>query len=97
MEKVSFRTAKETRTSIFISERRIDRFYVYGITAFFSVFAYVWLLIILQVTSPGVVDLWEALVTLLMFPLLVGVAYLADREMLCGQTKSDSDDGMFLA
>lgn len=73
-------------------KRRIDRFYVYGITAFFSIFAYVWLLIILQVTSPGVVDLWEALVTLLMFPLLVGVAYLADRELLCGQTKSDSDD-----
>jgi len=49
----------------------------------------------LQVTSPGVIDLWEALVTLLMFPLLVGVAYLADRNMLCGQTRTDNDDGMF--
>ncbi|CAG5113164.1 Oidioi.mRNA.OKI2018_I69.chr2.g7297.t1.cds [Oikopleura dioica] len=73
-------------------KRRIDRFYVYGITAFFSIFAYVWLLIILRFISPGVVDLWEALVTLLMFPLLVGVAYLADRNMLCGQTRSDDDD-----
>jgi len=32
---------------------------VYTITAIFSVFAYIWLLIILMVITPNKVDLWE--------------------------------------
>ena len=62
--------------------RRIDIIVVFGITAFFSVFAYIWLLIILKVSSPNVVDIWEAVLTFLMFPILVVVAYASDKGWL---------------
>jgi len=59
--------------------RRIDIIVVFAITAFFSVFAYVWLIIILKVSSPNVVDIWEAVMTFLFFPILVVLAYCADK------------------
>lgn len=59
-------------------ERKIKDTTVFGITAFFSVFAYLWLIIILLLITPDVVDIWEGVVTFLMFPLLVALAYLAD-------------------
>ena len=43
-----------------------------------QIWAYLWLLIILQVSSPGVIEIWEALVTLAQFPILVFVAYGQD-------------------
>lgn len=52
---------------------------VFYITGFFSVVAYVWLLVIVKVNSPEIVDLWEALVTLAMFPIVVLMSYSADR------------------
>ena len=60
--------------------RKIDAIPVFGVTAVSSVFAYVWLLIILIVSTPNVVDIWEALLTFLFFPLLVGFAYSADKD-----------------
>ena len=62
--------------------RRIDIIVVFGITAFFSVFAYIWLLIILKVSSPNIVSIWEAVLTFLMFPILVVVAYSGDKGWL---------------
>ncbi|KAH8045475.1 calcium:sodium antiporter [Aureococcus anophagefferens] len=59
--------------------RKIEDMSVYTVTAFFSVFAYVWLLFILMVTSPDVVEIWEAIFTFLFFPILVALAYAADR------------------
>jgi solute carrier family 8 (sodium/calcium exchanger) len=59
--------------------RTIDQTKVYIVTAFFSVFAYLWLMFILMVTSPDVCTIWEAVVTLLFCPLFVFLAYLADR------------------
>ena len=38
-----------------------------------------WLLIILKVSTPNVVDVWEAVMTFLFFPILVVVAYCADK------------------
>ncbi|KAL1483096.1 hypothetical protein MTO96_002166 [Rhipicephalus appendiculatus] len=58
--------------------RTIRMIKVFGITAFFSVFAYLWLLIVLMGSSPEIVELWEAILTLLFFPLLVFLAYAAD-------------------
>ena len=58
--------------------RTIKELPVFYITAAFSLFAYIWLIVILTVHTPNFVDIWEALVTFLMFPLLVYVAYLAD-------------------
>ena len=56
-------------------ERKIEITDVYGCTAFFSIFAYIWLVVILKVISPNVVELWEALFTFGFFPLLVGLAW----------------------
>mmetsp|Transcript_137900 Transcript_137900/g.344236 ORF Transcript_137900/g.344236 Transcript_137900/m.344236 type:complete len:1359 (+) Transcript_137900:128-4204(+) len=62
--------------------RRIVHINVFAVTATFSVFAYLWLVIILQASSPNKVDTWEAMVTFLMFPALLILAYLADRGWL---------------
>ena len=54
---------------------------VFKITAFASVFAYVWLLIILLMPwSPEVVDVPEAFLTFIFFPVLVAAAYGADKN-----------------
>lgn len=63
--------------------RKIEDMAVFKTTAFFSIFAYVWLLVILLGPwSPNVVELWEALLTFLFFPILVVLAYAADRDWL---------------
>ncbi|XP_066559918.1 sodium/calcium exchanger 2-like [Amia ocellicauda] len=62
--------------------RRIKHLRVFFITAFWSVFAYIWLYLILAVISPGVVQVWEALVTLLFFPVCVLLAWVADKRLL---------------
>jgi len=59
--------------------RYIKEVPVYAVTASCSVFAYMWLMFILMVSSPDVCEVWEGCVTLLMCPALVFFAYLADR------------------
>ncbi|KHJ43510.1 sodium/calcium exchanger 1 [Trichuris suis] len=54
---------------------------VFLVTAIWSIFAYIWLYVILAVSSPGVIDVWEGLATFLMFPLTVLTAYMADRRI----------------
>jgi solute carrier family 8 (sodium/calcium exchanger) len=51
---------------------------VFAVTASFSVFAYIWLVIILQYSSQDVVEDWEGVLSFLFFPILVTLAYLAD-------------------
>jgi solute carrier family 8 (sodium/calcium exchanger) len=55
--------------------RKIKELGVFAITSAFSIIAYLWVFMVLQLSSPDEVELWEALVTLLMFPLLVFFAY----------------------
>ncbi|XP_050404686.1 sodium/calcium exchanger 1 isoform X2 [Patella vulgata] len=62
--------------------RRIKHLHVFFITASWSVFAYLWLYFILSVSSYGVVDVWEAVLTFLFFPITVVTAYIADRKLL---------------
>ncbi|KAE8736995.1 hypothetical protein FOCC_FOCC017548 [Frankliniella occidentalis] len=62
--------------------RKIKHLRVFFVTAIWSVFAYVWLYVILSVSSKGEVEVWEALLTFLFFPLTVGTAYIADRRLL---------------
>jgi len=50
------------------------------VTTTSSVFAYVWLVIILTRISPNEVDWWEALLTFLFFPVLVITAYCTDKH-----------------
>ncbi|GAB1600819.1 sodium/calcium exchanger 3-like isoform X6 [Argonauta hians] len=67
--------------------RRIKSMRVFGITSFFCIFAYMWLAIVLLASSPNIVELWEAIVTFLFFPLLILIAYLVDRKC-CMDDKS---------
>lgn len=62
--------------------RRIKHLRVFAITASTSVLAYVWLYIILAVSSKDEVEIWEALLTLFFFPIMVISAYIADRRLL---------------
>lgn len=62
--------------------RKVKHLRVFFVTATWSVFAYTWLYLILAVISPGVVEIWEGLLTLFFFPLCVGLAYVADRRLL---------------
>jgi len=54
---------------------------VFAITGSCSIFAYLWLLFMLSATSPDLIDLWESIACFLFFPVLVGIAYAADRGM----------------
>uniref|UniRef100_A0A6Q2YER9 Calx-beta domain-containing protein n=1 Tax=Esox lucius TaxID=8010 RepID=A0A6Q2YER9_ESOLU len=62
--------------------RKVKHLRVFFVTATWSIFAYTWLYLILAVISPGIVEVWEGLVTLFFFPLCVGMAYIADRRLL---------------
>ena len=62
--------------------RKIKHPRVFFVTASWSILAYVWLYIILAVSSYGVVEIWEGVVTFLFFPILVVFAWIADRRLL---------------
>uniref|UniRef100_A0A3Q2E9H8 Solute carrier family 8 member 4b n=1 Tax=Cyprinodon variegatus TaxID=28743 RepID=A0A3Q2E9H8_CYPVA len=62
--------------------RKIKHLRVFFVTAAWSVFAYIWLYLILSVISPGEVEVWEAVLTFLCFPLCVVQAWVADRRLL---------------
>nr|XP_020842053.1 sodium/calcium exchanger 3 isoform X2 [Phascolarctos cinereus] len=62
--------------------RKIKHLRVFFITAAWSIFAYIWLYMILAVFSPGVVQVWEGLLTLFFFPICVLLAWMADRRLL---------------
>ncbi|XP_065353884.1 sodium/calcium exchanger Calx isoform X4 [Cloeon dipterum] len=62
--------------------RKIKHLRVFFVTATWSVFAYVWLYLILEVISRGEVEVWEAFLTFLFFPATVLTAYIADRRLL---------------
>jgi len=61
--------------------RKIKHLRVFIITATWSVFAYVWLYIILGAISYGEVHSWEGILTFLFFPATVYTAFVADRRM----------------
>lgn len=62
--------------------RKIKHLRVFIVTAIWSIFAYVWLFMILSVISPGRVEAWEGFLTFLFFPLTVLTAYIADKRLL---------------
>ncbi|XP_036969143.1 solute carrier family 8 member 4b isoform X1 [Acanthopagrus latus] len=62
--------------------RKIKHLRVFFVTAAWSIFAYIWLYLILSVFSPGEVEVWEAVLTFLFFPLCVVQAWVADRRLL---------------
>ncbi|XP_066464505.1 sodium/calcium exchanger 3 isoform X3 [Eleutherodactylus coqui] len=62
--------------------RKVKHLRVFFVTAAWSIFAYIWLYMILAVFSPGVVQVWEGLLTLFFFPICVVLAWVADRRLL---------------
>ncbi|XP_030635709.1 solute carrier family 8 member 4b isoform X3 [Chanos chanos] len=62
--------------------RKVKHLRVFFVTAAWSIFAYIWLYLILCVFTPGEVDVWEAVLTFLYFPLCVVQAWIADRRLL---------------
>ena len=69
--------------------RRVAEMKVFAVTAFSCIFAYIWLALVLLAISPNEVDIWEAVLTLLFFPLLILIAYLADRNFCMGKPKEE--------
>ncbi|XP_073681710.1 sodium/calcium exchanger 1a isoform X1 [Garra rufa] len=62
--------------------RKVKHLRVFFVTATWSIFAYLWLYLILAVISPGIVEVWEGLLTLFFFPICVLFAWVADRRLL---------------
>ena len=52
---------------------------VFALTTTFSIVAYVWLLLIVSVITPGFISIWEALITFLAFFALIFGAYAVDK------------------
>lgn len=62
--------------------RKVKHLRVFFVTATWSIFAYIWLYLILSVITPGVVQVWEGLLTFFFFPICVVFAWVADRRLL---------------
>lgn len=52
---------------------------VFFVTSLWSLWAYVWLLVVLQVSSPTTVTIAEAMLTLVFFVLLIVTSFAADK------------------
>jgi len=59
--------------------RTIKELTVFKITASLSIFAYIWLLLILVVISPDLIEIWEGVLTFIFCPVMVLIAFLADK------------------
>jgi len=71
--------------------RRIKEINVFACTSFFAVFAYIWLYLVIEVITPNVVEIWEGIVTFLFFPLIVLLAFAADKNFWRKQMELDGD------
>ncbi|CAK0805749.1 unnamed protein product, partial [Prorocentrum cordatum] len=59
--------------------RMIEQPAVFAVTSVFALFAYFWVLFVLDMWTPQEVTSTEGLLTLMMFPAIVVCAYIADR------------------
>ena len=76
--------------------KKINDLGVFATTAIFSLFAYIWLYVCLDINSPNEVTTTEAWLTLIYFFVLVILAFIADkyneRQMEKRQSKSDLEE-----
>ena len=68
--------------------RRIKHLRVFFVTASWSIFAYIWLYLIIAVISRGEIEVWEGVLTFLFFPITVLSAYIADQKIFFGKFKT---------
>ena len=62
--------------------RRVETYPVFCVTMIFSVFAYLWLLVILVIHTPMKVEVWEAAATLSFIPVVVFLSWYAEKGNL---------------
>lgn len=72
--------------------KKIFSLAVFFTTSVFSVFAYVWLFICLQINSPNEVTVGEAWLTLCFFIILVALAFIADKMNQCSVDAAQSEE-----
>ena len=69
--------------------KKIEEMGVFVVTATSSIFAYVWMVIVL---SDENIAMWEAVLTFLMFPALLCFAFAADRKLCCTKVAVEEED-----
>lgn len=74
--------------------RTIKDIGVFSVTASFSIFAYLWLYLIVSWISEDVIDISEGIITFLLFPVLVTIAYMADKGYFSLRSADGSQDNM---
>ncbi|GBG61639.1 hypothetical protein CBR_g22437 [Chara braunii] len=62
------------------SIKKIQNFGVWVVEFTWSIWAYIWLILIVQVWTPGVITVTEAVMTILQFPVLILHAYGQDKK-----------------
>lgn len=60
------------------SNLRIRKNRLFLLSFFFSLFSLIWMFIILKVTSPNQIVIWEAVLTILFYSILLCVAFMID-------------------
>jgi len=74
--------------------RRISQLKVFLMTAFFSMIAYIWVLVVYTEWTPNRVSLTEAIITAAMFPIFVWLSYAADQNFWQPRAVSSDDQAM---
>lgn len=72
--------------------KKIARPGVFFITSVFSLFAYVWLFLVLVSISPERVEMWEAVLTFVFFPVLLVISYGIDRYEVYQAEMQESEE-----
>jgi solute carrier family 8 (sodium/calcium exchanger) len=77
--------------------RRIRDTSVFAVTATFSIFAYLWMIVILTLNTPDIVDIWEGVLTFLFFPILVSLSFAADVGMFSSKEEEKDSKSAVVA
>lgn len=72
--------------------KKVSQFTVFLLTSGWSIWAYVWMLLVVKVISPGEVEIWEAFITLAFFPLMAITAYGQDNHWWIHKCKGRVQD-----
>ncbi|ESO92661.1 hypothetical protein LOTGIDRAFT_162582 [Lottia gigantea] len=72
--------------------KKIREVGVFIMTSIWSIWAYIWMLLVVSYISPGIIEPWEAWVTLAYFPLFVLMAYCQDNGWFRKKKVQDIDD-----
>ncbi|KAL4241060.1 hypothetical protein ACF0H5_001838 [Mactra antiquata] len=72
--------------------RILENLRVYSVTTIFSLLSYVWMVLVLIVITPEVVDLWEAILTFLFFPILILTSFFVDKMYCCKRKNKTSSE-----